>query len=250
MLKSDKSFVKKTPLAVPFIYLKGRLTKPRTQNDEAQILSALIGRYPIPKLFVEFGFGGWEFNCAPLAYDWDGLLLDGDAYNVKIARTILPSRVRALHAWLTLETLGPIREFVAGRDLGVLSVDIDGNDYWLLEDLIDLKPAMIIAEYNTTFGLRSITVPYDPDFDYTSHDGWLYHGASLPALAKLTGRHGYSLIAVGSTGINAFFVRNDLLGPSDRPLDPIEAWREQPFVDGSRYVDRWKRIEHLPFVTI
>ena len=170
MLKSVKSFVKKTPLAVPFIYLKGRLTKPRTQNDEAQILSALIGRYPIPKLFVEFGFGGWEFNCAPLAYDWDGLLLDGDAYNVKIARTILPSRVRALHAWLTLETLGPIREFVAGRDLGILSVDIDGNDYWLLEDLIDLKPAMIIAEYNTTFGLRSITVPYDPDFDCTSHD--------------------------------------------------------------------------------
>ena len=74
-----KDNVRRTPLAVPFQWVKARFARPRTQNDEAAILRILLNRFKVPRLFVEFGFGGWEFNCAPLVYEWEGLLLDGDA---------------------------------------------------------------------------------------------------------------------------------------------------------------------------
>ncbi len=250
MFSHLKNWVRPTPFAIPFIYLKGKLTKPTTQNDEALILATLLSRFDVPKCFIEFGFGGWEFNCAPLAFEWDGLLVDGDNYNVRIARTILPRRVVAKQLWITLETLSEIRAYAEGRDIGILSIDVDGNDYWFWESLIDLKPAMLIAEYNSTFGTRPVTVPYDPNFDYRSHEGWTYYGASLTALAKLFASHDYSLIDVFTSGVNSFFVRNDLLGPEDRPLDPVKAYREQPHVDGSRPDQRWEKIKDKEFVTV
>ena len=247
---SVKGRLRDSPAAVPFQWLKSRISSPRTQNDEAAIIRMLVNRFAPPKLFVEFGFGGWEFNCAPLVYAWSGMLLDGDAYNVMIARLAFPSRVVAKQAWITRETLDPIFDFVAGRPLGILSIDVDGNDYWLLEALIGLKPAIIIAEYNSTFQDRSITIPYDPAFDYRKAPHFLYHGASLAALSKLAVTHGYSLIAVGSTGINSFFVRNDLLDPDDRPLDPATAYRELDHDDGLRASDHWEMVKHLPFVEV
>ncbi|MCA1654377.1 MAG: hypothetical protein ABR588_04390 [Sphingomicrobium sp.] len=201
-------------------------------------------------MFVELGFGGWEFNCAPLAFHWEGLLVDGDAYNVTIAHTILPGRVQAKKIWLTLETLSIVEDYARGRDIGILSVDVDGNDYWFIERLIKLKPAIIIVEYNSNFGHRSITIPYDPQFYYETGPYRYYSGASLPALTRLAAQNGYSLIAVGSCGINAFFVRNDLLGDDDIPLDPIYAYREQWYDDGLRASQRWEKMKHLPFVEV
>ena len=90
MFATVKQLIKATPLVRPAIAAKLLFARPRAQNDEAAILANLIARYPVPRLFVEFGFGGWEFNYAGLAKSWEGLLLDGDAYNVTIARTILP----------------------------------------------------------------------------------------------------------------------------------------------------------------
>jgi hypothetical protein len=242
MLRRLKDAVKATPLAIPFIWTKGLIRQPATQNDEADLISALVARPGVAKRFVEFGFGGWEFNTAELAREWEGLLLDGDRYNVVIANVILPKRVTARQLWITRETLSAVRDCVAGRDLGILSIDVDGNDYWFLQDLIDLRPAIIISEYNSVLGLRSITVPYDDGFDRRKFgDGW-YFGASLPALTGLARSKGYSLVAQAS-GINAFFVRDDLLLPGERVLDPAEAYQ-------ARHADKWSEIEHLPFVTV
>ena len=250
MFSHLKNWVRPTPLAIPFIYLKGKLTKPTTQNDEALILETLLSRFDVPKCFIEFGFGGWEFNCAPLAFEWDGLLVDGDNYNVRIARTILPRRVVTKQLWITLETMGEIRRYAEGRDIGILSIDVDGNDYWFWESLIDLKPAMLIAEYNSTFGLRPVTVPYDPQFDYQAQEFYTYHGASLTALAKLFAAHDYSLIDVSKSGVNSFFIRNDLLGPEDRPLDPKTAYRDQFHGDRSGPEERWDKIKDKEFVVV
>ncbi len=239
-----KDFIKATPLAIPFIWAKGKLTRPKTQNDEALILKTLLSRYDVPKRFLEIGFGGWEFNCAPLAYEWEGTLVDGDQYNVTIANTILPKRVKAKRMWVTLETIRSLRT----DNLGILSIDVDGNDYWFWKELIDLKPAILIAEYNSTFGLRPVTIPYDPAFNYKEHEGWTYYGASLTALAKLF--EDYALIEVSTSGVNAFFVRRDLLGKHDRPLDPETAYREQYYIDGSRADERWEKIKHRSFVTV
>lgn len=246
-----KDAVKGTPLAYPYIFLKSLIARPLAQNDEAVILQRLLQRYAVPRTFVEFGFSGWEFNCAGLTRHWRGLLVDGNQYNVKIARTILPSTVTALQLWITLETLKVIEDWVGNSDLGILSVDVDGNDYWFLQRLIVLRPAIVISEYNSSFGLRPVTVPYDPAFDrLQKHDSHTYYGASLTALAHLTTSHGYSLMEISNSGVNAFFVRNDLLAPEDRPLEARHAFREKLFADGSRQPAQWERIRYLPFVDV
>lgn len=242
MFDAAKNFIKASPLMRPLIAAKGLMTRPRTQNDEAAILADLVMRHAVPRRFVEFGFSGWEFNCAELARTWDGLLIDGDQYNVTIASTILPRRVVARQHWLTLDTLDMIPDYLGGRELGILSIDVDGNDYWFLEALISLRPAIIISEYNSVLGQRSISVPYDPAFDRRQFgDGW-YYGASLAALAGLAARHGYALVAQ-TGGINAFFVRDDLLTADDRPMTAAQAY--QP-----RRADKWAEIAHLPFVDV
>jgi hypothetical protein len=254
-LRRIKSLIKKTPAAIPFIYLKGLITQPHSQNDEAIILDRLLNYYDIPKTFVEFGFGGWEFNCATLVRTWEGLLIDGDPYNVKIAKTVFPKRIKVLQEWITLETLSSVHDYARGRDLGILSVDVDGNDYWFLENLIVLKPAIIIAEYNAVFGLKPITVPYDPNFDYTKFPVTTYYGASLTALHHLATKHGYSLVEVGLTGVNCYFVRNDLLGTYDRPLQPEHSyrektqWGERPWY-GKRNAELWEDIKDMPYVDV
>lgn len=251
MLSTAKTFVKGTPLAVPYIFVKSKLTRPRAQNDEEVVLARLLQRYDVPRTFIEFGFSGWEFNCAALASTWQGLLVDGDAYNVKIARVLWGSNITARQMWITLETVGELQEWLGPRELGILSVDVDGNDFWFLRRLLPTRPALIIAEYNSSFGLRPVTVPYDAEFDrIRKHPSRTYFGASLTALDHLARKHGYSLIEVGNTGVNAFFVRNDLLGAEDLVLRPEHAFREKLHHDGSRPAAQWARIKDMPFVDV
>jgi hypothetical protein len=251
MIETIKDRIKSTSLAYFFIELKSFFTKPRAQNDEEFIIHRLTHRYEIPQTFIEFGFSGWEFNCARLVNDWDGLLVDGDDYNIKIAKTILGKNITVKKAWLTLDDLDFFSEWLDSKALGILSVDVDGNDYWFLEKLISLKPALIIAEYNSSFGLSPLTVEYDPDFDRTKkHPTWTYFGASLTALHFLAEKNGYSLIEISNSGINAFFIRNDLLSYQDIVLKPDCAFREKIFGDGSRPAEQFKRIKHLPFVDV
>lgn len=251
MFAAGKRWIKRTPLLKPLIFAKGLVARPMSQNEEALILKRLLSRYDVPTRFVEFGFSGWEFNCASLADRWSGLLIDGDQYNVTIARTILASRIKSDCRWITLESLDIVRAFASGGGLGILSVDVDGNDYWFLDALVDLAPSIIIVEYNSSFGARPITCPYDPHFDRTvKHESRLYYGASLSAVTHLAERNGYSLIDVTQSGINAFFVRSDLLTGDDLPLKAEHAFRERLFPDGARPSQQWEKIKHLPFVDV
>jgi hypothetical protein len=246
-----KAFVKATPLCFPYIYAKSLLVKPRAQNDEETVLRRLLLRYKIPNTFVEFGFSGWEFNCAALAKDWEGLLIDADVYNVKIANSIWSDNITAKAMWITMDTLDEIVAWVGSKELGILSIDVDGNDYWFLQRLISLRPSIVIAEYNSSFGLRPITVPYEADFDrLKKHPTHTYFGASLTAIEFLARQSGYSLIEIGNTGVNAFFVRDDLLGGDDVILTPECAFREKMFSDGSRPSEQWEKIKHLPYVNV
>ena len=100
------------------------------------------------------------------------------------------------------------------RDLGLLSIDVDGVDYWLLGALSAYRPRILVVEYNAIFGAeRLISVPYDPAFvRRRKHYSDLYFGASLAAFAHQANLMGYSLVGTGTAGVNAFFVRNDVLG--------------------------------------
>lgn len=247
MIEGLKSLARRSPLAIK---TKRLFARPKAQMAEASILNRLIGRYSPPKLFVEFGFSGWEYNCAELT-DWEGLLLDGDPYNARVAQAILPERIRSEQLWITLESLSCVPKFVAGRELGILSIDVDGNDYWFLRKLIPLRPAIISVEYNSIFGLRPLTVPYEEDFDRRKkHPDWVYFGASLSALYLLAEENDYSLVEVTPNGVNAFFVRNDILREGDTVLTPKEAFREKVVPEASRIAYQWSNVEGMPFVDV
>jgi hypothetical protein len=116
------------------------------------------------------------------------------------------------------------------EDLGLLSIDIDGNDYYVLQAIESFKPRILICEYNAVFGARKITVPYDDNFQRTNkHFSNLYFGASLSALVYLAQTRGYSLVGVNSNAVNAFFVRNDLLSDKLTVLTADEAFFPSEF---------------------
>jgi hypothetical protein len=251
MIGALKQLIKTTPLIDIYIFLKKQFVDPHAQNDETAIIERLLQRFDVPHSFIEFGFSGWEFNCASLIGKWEGLLIDGDPYNVKIANIICPPKITAKCSWLTLETMDFLGDYANSRGIGILSIDVDGNDYWFLEKTISIRPAIIIVEYNSSFGLRPITVPYDPGFDRTKkHESWTYYGASLSALNHLANQNGYSLMEVSNSGVNAFFVRKDLLTIDDCELKPESAYREKHFPDGTRPSQQWEKIRHLQYVDV
>jgi hypothetical protein len=248
-----KAYIKSTPLADIFIYIKSIFVSPASQSDEAAIIDRLIRRFDIPHSFIEFGFSGWEFNCATLIGSWRGVLADASSYNVRIGKILCGDNVEILQIWLTLESIQVIIDRFRAMNcpLGILSVDVDGNDYWFLKKLLELKPSIVIAEYNSSFGLRPVTVPYDPSFDRTvKHETHTYYGASLTALHALLSKNNYSLLEISNSGVNAFFVRNDLLSLDEIALRPEFCFREKVFRDGSRPSQQWAKIEHLPFVNV
>lgn len=101
----------------------------------------------------------------------------------------------------------------AGR-IGLLSIDVDGNDYWIWEALTAVDPAIVIVEYNGIFGSReAVTIPYRADFArQNAHYSHLYWGTSLPALCHLADRKGYAWIGCNTAGNNAYFVRHECAG--------------------------------------
>ncbi|MBR0855498.1 hypothetical protein [Bradyrhizobium liaoningense] len=227
-------------------YYKMRLATASGQSDEADIIERLSTE--APKTFIEFGFHPVEFNCINLARsaEWRGLLIDGSERQASDARALFPGRIAVHHRFLTLDNLDIVRN--AFSEIGVLSIDVDGNDYWFLKELLPTRPRVICVEYNSTFGLESVTIPYDPSFDRNkAHSRGWYHGASLAALAKLCAAAGYGLSAVSSNGINAFFSESG-------KLDPAQAWRpnseRERLSGGISHEKQRESIKGLPMLPI
>jgi hypothetical protein len=218
-----------------------------SQSNEAAILAALVGD-SCPRTFVEFGFHPGQYNCIRLK-DFSGLLIDGDPETVRLARAILPKRIEVLQQFLTLENL----RAATGRypEIGVLSIDVDGNDYWFLEALLPTRPHIVAVEYNASFLGGPLTVPYDAAFErHRKHASGWYHGASLSALSGLCDRHGFKLVAVAEDGTNAFFVPKHEPMPA---LDPSVAYRENALRNrwsNTTAAQQWTSIKHLPFVEV
>jgi hypothetical protein len=225
----------------------------RSQSDEAEILARLVEQLKAPHSFLEFGFAPHELNCASLLHNCRGLLVDGDSGNVDLAREVMPRKVKSLQLYLDLDNLHLLADHYRPGELGVLSIDVDGNDYWFLEALLpQLEPAIAVVEYNASFGLRPIAVPYDPTFDrHEKHPSGLYHGASLEALTRLAARYSYRLVAVASGGNNAFYARKRI---DELPtLTVAEAYREEALRNewsGTTAAEQWETVKDLPYVTV
>ncbi len=185
------------------------------------------------KTFIEFGVEDFfESNCRFLLMkdDWKGFVIDGSSQNIQRLKNSYfywKYNLIAVDKFITKDNINEtlmISDFE--EDLGILSIDLDGNDYYILEAIVKFKPRILICEYNPYFGnSRKITVPYRDDFHRSNaHYSNLYFGASLAALTYLAKLKGYSLVGTGSIGNNAFYVRDDLLNDKLRVLSVSEAY--------------------------
>jgi hypothetical protein len=216
-----------------------------SQFGEDGLIQYLLARTEVgPETFVEFGVGDYrESNTRFLLEhdNWRGLILDaGTDHLAFVHSTSIGWRygLDARHAFITAENIDVLlTDAGVVGDLGLLSVDVDGNDYWILEALTVVSPRILIVEYNSTFGRdRAVSVPYDPAFRRdTAHWSWLYFGASLTAIAHVATKRGYRLVGSNRAGNNAFFVRDDVA--RDLPgFEPGLAWVESRFQE-SRSID-------------
>jgi hypothetical protein len=129
----------------------------------------------------------------------------------------------ALARFITCENVNSIlREAAFHGRIGILSIDVDGNDYWIWEAIMSVDPAVVIVEYNGIFGSReAVTVPYQADFvRQNAHYSYLYWGTSLQALCNLAARKRYTWIGCNSAGNNAYFVRNEYADLFHHPALP------------------------------
>jgi hypothetical protein len=117
-------------------------------------------------------------------------------------------QLQLTNAFITRDNISGLIEAARLPELDLLSIDIDGNDYWIWQ-AISLRPRVVVVEYNATFRPPvSWTIQYNESHRWNGSD---YHGASLQALHDLGRSKGYTLVGCSLSGVNAFFVRDDLL---------------------------------------
>ncbi len=194
-----------------------------SQWGEDGIIQHILRQVPIEnKIFIEFGVENYtESNTRFLLINnnWSGLVMDGSKKNINYIKNDLSvswgHNLTAECVFITTDNINEVilRNGISG-DIGLLSVDIDGNDYWVWEAITCINPRIVVCEYNSLFGSKAkVSIPYKADFDRrTAHYSNVYYGASIAALEFLGKRKGYSLIGSNSAGNNLFFVRNDLCG--------------------------------------
>jgi len=240
-----------------------------SQFGDDGIIQWLVARLPsLPKRFVEFGVEDYtEANTRFLTVNngWRGLVMDGSEENMRRLRRrpwFWRHGLDARTCFVTRENVdGLIADWAKGEGIGLLHIDVDGNDYWLWEAIVSVKPGIVIVEYNALFGAeRAITIPYAANFRrFAAHSSGLYFGASLLALADLGTRKGYALLGSNSAGNNAYFVREDLLGQELLPVPAAQAFVEPAFrdhrdargqLDFLDFVQRQSRLRGMPVMDV
>ena len=236
-----------------------------SQCGEDGILLYIFSKIGVTnRCFVEFGIGdGKTCNSANLSlnFNWRGLLIECDEKNVTKARQYYKMmleregyRIKIVQSMVTKDNINKIiQESGIQGQIDLLSVDIDGNDYWLWQAITGINPRVVVIEYNASLGSdKSITVKYDPQFDrHKIHPTGFYHGASLVALTKLAHAKGYVLVGCDSAGIDAFFVRKDVAKGKIVEMSIQQAYfphilRE----DKESTAKQFEHIKHLEFVEI
>jgi hypothetical protein len=189
--------------------------RPAPQRGAAEIFRR-IGT--TNRTFVEFGVEtGLECNTANLLLQgWSGLWIESSAECVEQIRAGLASllaegRLRVLGEMVTAENIeGLFRRAGVPAEPDLVSIDIDGNDYWLWQAIRSYRPRAVVVEYNPYFPPPTDWVmPYDPAYCW---DRSARSGASLKALERLGAQKGYCLVGCNLGGVNSFWVRDDLVG--------------------------------------
>lgn len=238
-----------------------------SQWGEDGIIQKLTSTLNFPnKTFIEFGVENFlESNCRFLMMNdnWSGFVIDGSSKNInQIEKSSFFWKfdLQAKAAFITSDNINSLlNESGFEKDLGILSIDIDGVDYWILEAIDHYEPRILILEYNAVFGPdRAITVPNDRSFNRTAkHFSNLYFGASFSALRELASAKGYTFVGTNSSGGNAFFVRTNLLNQELKEFAASASFTDSKFRESrdskgqltyARGTSRLELIKGLPVV--
>jgi hypothetical protein len=190
-----------------------------SQNDEDGIIQEIFNRIGVTnKTFVEFGVqDGLESNCHYLLFNgWNGLWIEGNKKYFKklqkcFEKPLATKRLTAINAFITAENINKLigENGKINGEIDLLSIDIDGNDYWIWEKINCISPRVVIIEYNAKFPPPCEWVlEYDPKYVWNRKDDG--YGASLKSLELLGKRLGYTLVGTNRNGVNAFFVKKEL----------------------------------------
>jgi hypothetical protein len=206
-----------------------------SQWDEDGIIAFLLDQLPpVPRSFVEFGVGNYrESNTRFLIRqgDWGGVIIEANPAScarIKTLEEMWRYDLRLVEAFVSAES---INDLIGSADckgeVGLLSIDVDGNDYWIWKAVTVVNPAIVIIEFNGRFGdARRVSIPYDPSFRRMSaHPSGIYYGASLPAVVSLGQERGYDYVGSNTADTNAFFVRSDLRPSHLSALSASEGFR-------------------------
>jgi hypothetical protein len=188
-----------------------------SQTDEDGITLEIVRRLGIKVgTFVELGVGnGLENNTLILlANGWRGFWIGGQ--DLDFNHKLNPKRFAFFKAWVSLENVVHLMQQgfgnIATNELDVLSLDLDGNDYYFAQEILKagFLPKLFILEYNAKFPPPiNWTIKYDANHSWDSTD---YQGASLALFSELLTEFSYTLVCCnGATGVNAFFVRDEYL---------------------------------------
>jgi len=239
-----------------------------SQWGEDGIIQWLVDKIPnIPNSFIEFGVENYKESNTRFLLErrnWSGFVMDGSKSNVSNIRSQSIYWRHNLHAHQAFITCENINDLILNAgfndEIGILSIDIDGNDYWVWDAITVVNPVLVVCEYNAVLGdLLPLTIPYSADFIRSkAHYSNLYFGASIQALILLAKRKGYTFIGTTSTGANAFFIKETyahsvtslLKNVSAYPSKFREARDEKGGLQFTSGIDRKEIIKDLPFLNI
>jgi len=227
-----------------------------SQFEEDGLLLYIFSLLGMPnKTFVEIGSDdGINSNCAMFAYhfSWRGLFIDGNKNAIKRGERFYAKyphpwgyKPKFKQAFINRENINQIIEESGFKEeIGLLSIDIDGFDYWVWDALEVIKPQVVIIETHNEFGLKDIVVPYDPDYVFPGKHP-AYHGASPIAMNKLANKKGYRLIGANELGFNFIFIKKDLL-KDELPEVSVESLLQHPSVkEGEKVFEEIKDYEYI-----
>ncbi|MCS6813234.1 MAG: FkbM family methyltransferase [Cyanobacteria bacterium] len=199
-----------------------------SQSDEDGIIREIFRRIGTTnKLFVEFGVGnGLENNTLALLFDgWKGLWIDAAPRSIatirqQFANLLDAGILKVVQSLITVDNINTlIADNIAHPEVDLLSVDIDGNDFHVLNAITCISPRVIVVEYNAKFSPPLLfCMEYDATHTWQRDDCF---GASLKFLEVHLAKKGYRLVGCNLSGVNAFFVRQDLV--ADKFLEPFTA---------------------------
>jgi hypothetical protein len=224
--RNDDEYIIKKRIDNP-LYLERYGYKVFSQNDEDGIIEEIFNRIGTTnKIFIEFGVGnGLECNSHYLLHKgWSGLWIEGDykSYSQILKLFSIPiktGKLKIINAFINKDNInsliknGLVDYICIGRDnisglIDILSIDIDGNDYWIWEAINYIQARLVIIEYNAKFPPNHEWImKYDRNHIWERDDE---QGASLKSLEILGRKLGYQLVGTNFNGVNAFFIKQDI----------------------------------------